>query len=134
MKTFAVKYERDEDGWWVASVPEIEGCHTQGRSIAQARERIREAIMVSSDVVDFEIEDHVRLPKATERLVEKLRALRAKLERDEKETAAALKAAVAALDGLSVRDRGEVLGLSHQRINQIMSAQRPRAKKAAVRR
>src|SRR6266849_4907722 len=43
-KTYTVIYERDEDGWWVASVKEVRGCHTQGRSIQQAEARIRDAL------------------------------------------------------------------------------------------
>jgi predicted RNase H-like HicB family nuclease len=44
MRTYRVIYERDEDGWWVAEVPEVAGCHTQGRTIEQARERILDAL------------------------------------------------------------------------------------------
>lgn len=43
-RTFEVLFEEDEDGWIVASVPALPGCHTQGKTLEQARERIREAI------------------------------------------------------------------------------------------
>lgn len=43
-RTFEVLFEEDEDGWIVASVPALPGCHTQGRTLEQARERIGEAI------------------------------------------------------------------------------------------
>ncbi len=43
MSTYTVRYERDEDGTWLASIPSIQGCHTWGESIPQARERIQEA-------------------------------------------------------------------------------------------
>ena len=36
--------ERDEDGYYVASVAELPGCHTQARTIDELMERIREAI------------------------------------------------------------------------------------------
>ena len=36
--------ERDEEEYYVASVPQISGCHTQGRSLDEVTERIREAI------------------------------------------------------------------------------------------
>jgi predicted RNase H-like HicB family nuclease len=39
-----VLIERDEEGYYVASVPQIPGCHTQGRSLDEVTERIREAI------------------------------------------------------------------------------------------
>jgi len=35
--------ERDEDGFYVATVPQFPGCHTQGRSSGEVVERIREA-------------------------------------------------------------------------------------------
>ena len=41
---FKVLIEQDEKGWYVASVPELPGCYTQGRTLEQVRERIREAI------------------------------------------------------------------------------------------
>ncbi len=44
MTTYKVNYERDEAGWWMASVVGVDGCRTQGRTIKQARSRIREAL------------------------------------------------------------------------------------------
>jgi len=41
---FAVVVERDEDGYYVASVPELPGCHTQARTLDDLTVRIKEAI------------------------------------------------------------------------------------------
>ena len=41
---FTILIEKDEDGWYVASVPDIPGCYTQGKTISQVLERIKEAI------------------------------------------------------------------------------------------
>jgi len=41
---FKVQIEKDEDGWWVATVPALPGCISQGRTPAQARKNIKEAI------------------------------------------------------------------------------------------
>lgn len=41
---FKVIIEQDEDGWFVASVPELPGCYTQGKTLEQVRERIKEVI------------------------------------------------------------------------------------------
>ena len=41
---FSVIFERDEEGYYVASVPELPGCHTQARSLDKIIERVREAI------------------------------------------------------------------------------------------
>ena len=43
VRRFTVVLERDEDGLYVASIPALPGCHTQGRSLDQAMRRIREA-------------------------------------------------------------------------------------------
>ncbi len=39
-----VVFERDEDGWEVASCPTLPGCHSQGRTRSEALANIREAI------------------------------------------------------------------------------------------
>lgn len=41
---FKVIIEQDEDGIFVASVPALPGCHTQGDTYEKALERIREVI------------------------------------------------------------------------------------------
>jgi len=41
---FRVVIEQDEDGLYVASVPDLSGCYTQGKTLEEARKRIREAI------------------------------------------------------------------------------------------
>jgi predicted RNase H-like HicB family nuclease len=47
---YVVTYERDDDDRWVAEVRGLAGCHTQGRTIEQARTRIREAIQAWFDL------------------------------------------------------------------------------------
>ncbi|MCK9271405.1 MAG: type II toxin-antitoxin system HicB family antitoxin [Bacteroidales bacterium] len=41
---FTVIIEKDSEGYLVASVPELPGCHTQATSFDQLNERIKEAI------------------------------------------------------------------------------------------
>lgn len=43
---FTVLIEQDEDGIYVAKVPDIPDCYTQGKTVEQAMERIVEAIRV----------------------------------------------------------------------------------------
>jgi predicted RNase H-like HicB family nuclease len=43
-KKFNVVIERDSEGWLVASVPSLPGCHTQARSFDELDLRIKEAI------------------------------------------------------------------------------------------
>jgi predicted RNase H-like HicB family nuclease len=51
-REFTVIVERDEDGHYVASVPELRGCHTQARSLDKLIARIREAISLCLEVED----------------------------------------------------------------------------------
>ena len=46
IRNFTVLIEQDEDGIYVAKVPDIQGCYTQGKTVQQAMERIKEAIQV----------------------------------------------------------------------------------------
>jgi predicted RNase H-like HicB family nuclease len=42
--------ERDEDGYYVASVPQLPGCHTQAKSLPSLMERIEEAVELCLEV------------------------------------------------------------------------------------
>jgi predicted RNase H-like HicB family nuclease len=50
MREFHVVVERDEDGYYVASVPALRGCHTQAKSLDELMSRIREAIQLCLEV------------------------------------------------------------------------------------
>jgi predicted RNase H-like HicB family nuclease len=47
---FHVVVEKDADGWYVASVPALRGCHTQAKSLDALMKRIREAIVLCLEV------------------------------------------------------------------------------------
>ncbi len=49
-REFNVVIERDEDGYFVASVPALRGCHTQARSLAVLMKRVKEAIKLCLEV------------------------------------------------------------------------------------
>lgn len=40
----SVLVEKDEDGYYIASVTELPGCHTQAKTLDQLTSRIKEAI------------------------------------------------------------------------------------------
>lgn len=123
MRRYTVQYERDEAGWWVATVKGVRGCHTQGRTLEQARRRIREALaLVRRDAKTAALVDAVRLPVAVRGSVVRFQAARTRAEREQARAWATARAAVKALReqlGVSVRDAGVLLGLSHQRVQQI---------------
>ncbi len=59
-RKFNVVIEKDEDGFYIATVPSLSGCHTQAKGMDELLERIKEAISlyleVERDEADFETE------------------------------------------------------------------------------
>ena len=49
-RQFDVVIERDSEGFYVASVPQVVGCHTQGRSLDEVMARVREALELCLEV------------------------------------------------------------------------------------
>ncbi|MDF5720892.1 MAG: type II toxin-antitoxin system HicB family antitoxin [Rhizonema sp. PD37] len=64
-REFNVIIERDADGYFVGSVPNLAGCHTQAKSIEELMERITEAIKLclefeeEQDSLDFVVVQRV---------------------------------------------------------------------------
>ena len=56
MRNFNVIIERDSEGYFVASVPELRGCHTQVKSLDKLIDRIREGIELCLEVQGLERE------------------------------------------------------------------------------
>jgi predicted RNase H-like HicB family nuclease len=50
VREFDVVVERDEDGYYVASVPALRGCHTQAKSLDDLVSRIQEAVELCLEV------------------------------------------------------------------------------------
>lgn len=49
--------EKDQDGFFVADCPEIQGCHTQGNTLEQALTNIRDAIKLHLKILKEEKQD-----------------------------------------------------------------------------
>jgi predicted RNase H-like HicB family nuclease len=125
-KRFTVVYERDETGWWVAQVKQAPAAITQGRTLAEARRRIRQALALALGsnraASPATLVDDIRLPADARRALNAVATSRARLEKDRRLFSKAMNEATAKLlgtVGLSVRDAGELLDVSHQRIQQL---------------
>lgn len=123
-KTYHVRYGRDESGWWVASVRELRGCHTQGRTVDEARRRIVEAMALFADDVDSSsIVDDIKLPISAAKAIREYTDRRKKADQEHRRAGAAARRAVRLLRGgklkMSARDAARLLGLSHQRVHQL---------------
>ena len=119
-------FQLDDGGWWIVTVKGMAGCQTQGKTLATARKRIKEALdlfldkKVSPKATFVEKFD---LPKramkdlnsciASAEAFEELQATRRKATR---------RAAFSLTDaGVSLRDAGDMLGMSGARVQQILS-------------
>jgi len=58
-REFSVIIERDEDGFYVASVPELPGCHTQAKSLDELMRRVEEAVKLCLEVQGEDVSGNV---------------------------------------------------------------------------
>jgi len=58
---FAVVVEKDEKGYYVASVPELPGCHTQAKTLDKLMARVKEAIEVYLEAEGHEPKEEAEL-------------------------------------------------------------------------
>ena len=124
MRTYKVRLERDETGHWIATVPSVPGCHSYGRSLDEARRRIREALaLFVKDARRATLEDDIRLTPQAARLRREVMTARHLADRQSARAAAATREAARVLTRdlrIGVRDTGHLLGVSHQRIHQLL--------------
>ncbi len=59
LREFNVVIEQDEEGYFVASVPALRGCHTQAKSLDVLMKRIKEAITLCLEVDDAPVSNLV---------------------------------------------------------------------------
>lgn len=124
MKKFTVVFEKDEDEWWSVSVREVKGCRTQAKTIEQGLRRIREALSLfvpDAIVAKAELVNVVKVPTHANKVVHAALAKMSKAREIAKNAQKSQIAAAVALEavGVSRRDAAKILGISHQRVQQI---------------
>ncbi len=142
MKTYTVVAERDEAGWWAVRVLELPGVLTQARRLDQVEKFAREAIDLAMKVGQapkgkYDVQIDPRVPGLGDELAA-VRAVRMDAERLQTEAAERTRVIARRLAqrGLTVRDIGAALGVSHQRVAQLVgktSTPKAPAKKTATR-
>lgn len=58
-REFNVVIEKDEDGYFVATVPALRGCHTQAKSLDVLLKRVKEAIELCLEVEEPTLNEFV---------------------------------------------------------------------------
>ncbi len=122
MITYRVVAERDGK-WWGLEVPEIPGTFSQARRLDQVEETIRDAISLMLEVAkdSFDLEIDVQLPQDELAQLRAFKTAQEKAVKAQAESSERARLLVAQLeaDGLTMRDIGQVLGVSHQRVSQL---------------
>jgi len=52
-REFTVVIEKDEDGYFIGTVPQLKGCHTQAKSLDELMARIKEATLLCLEAAAF---------------------------------------------------------------------------------
>ena len=134
MKTYTARLERDKDGRWTVELVEEPRVHTWGRTVDQALARMREAAALWFQIEEDQIELVPRpvLPKSADRTVEQARQAREQARSADRLAIERTRKAAAALTsrGISMRDAAAILGISHQRVHQLLATEVPPRRKA----
>jgi hypothetical protein len=141
MTTYDVHVSREGDQW-LADVPELEGTQTYASNLTALDRYVREIIVLAVDLpasaaADLALRWSYDLGDQLVQQANALRAEREELAVKERQLEQATRELATKLTrdlGLSVRDAGPLLGISHQRVSQLRptakSARPVRAKKA----
>ncbi len=129
MARYRVTYSR-QGPHWVAQVEEPD-ISTYGRNLAAAKSHAREAIATYLEVDridDADLEEEIRLREELGHAISDLVAKRRLVEQLEDEVTDQTRQFAVRLvqDGFSTRDAGEILGISHQRVAQVVEHLRGR--------
>lgn len=116
---------RRSGDWWAIEVPEVAGVHTQVRRLDQAPAMVRDAVSLMTDVPEDSIEVEV-VPEVDEEVsnaIAQAAFMREEAEVMAREATDVIVGVARALTdaGLSLRDAGAVLGISHQRVAQLLN-------------
>ena len=112
--------------WWIVRVPEIRGLFTQVRRLDQVVEWVTDAASMLDDQPEdgWTVTVVPQLGAQNDAVVTSAKLARERLRHAESQSAETNRTAITHLSalGLSTRDIGAILGLSHQRVQQIVAS------------
>jgi DNA-directed RNA polymerase specialized sigma24 family protein len=123
MNTYSAVASRD-GRFWLVHIPELDK-YTQARNLVEVEPMARDLIALLLDVPEdsFQLGIKVELPDSVRHHMELAAKLRDEAAHAQAEAASEYRAAANELkaDGLTVRDIGKALGVSHQRVQQLVA-------------
>lgn len=121
---YTVKAERGAGPVWVLQCEEMPGAISETRTLADAERRMREAISFAADVPAGEVEVDLQVEVGVRSLLAEAAAHRAEAERLAGLASSVHRQVAQALneEHVSMRDIGVILGVSHQRVHQLISS------------
>lgn len=132
VRTYTARLEQEKDGRWSVELEEEPRVHTWGKTVDQALARMREAaaLWFQTDEASIDLIPSPVLPKAAGRTVEQARQARVQARSADRLAIETTKRAAVALAsrGISMRDAAAILGISHQRVHQLLISDEPRRK------
>lgn len=115
---------RRDGRFWYLEIPALNGA-TQARRLGEVDEMARDyiAVMTDADPSSFDIRVELRLPEDVRSHLSRASELREQAAAAQSSAAEEVRVAARALkdSGLTIREVGTALGVSHQRAHQLVS-------------
>lgn len=125
VRTFTVTAERTPRGWWVLEAPEV-GAVSQVRRLSQVADEMREAVAHLAGLPESDVAIAVEtvLPEEFTLALSEARRMRAVADEAVAGAAAAARRAAKTLSvqGYTVRDIGQLMNVSPQRVSQLVNS------------
>jgi DNA-directed RNA polymerase specialized sigma24 family protein len=134
--TYEVRATRSGD-WWAIDVPGLLGAHTQARRLDHVEHMAREVISLLLDIPEdsFDVRVQAELDDEWARLLRETREARSAADEASERAQRLVRTAIVTLQGagLSTREVGQLLGVTHQRVQQLAAHTSKGATNAAKR-
>jgi predicted RNase H-like HicB family nuclease len=122
--TYTATCQRSQ-GWWAIRIPEVRGAFSQARRLHEVERMVRDVVALALEVPadSFDVRVDVTLSEPSQHVLDRALELRHEAQMAAASAARATIEAVRSMidrDGLTIREAGQLLGLSHQRVAQLM--------------
>jgi predicted RNase H-like HicB family nuclease len=111
--------------WWAIEVPEVPGLFTQVKRLDQVEAMVRDAAAALTGELEesFDVDVQPQIPESVAELIDHAKQLTEEAGKVQRNASLETKKAAALMkeDGMTVRDIGVVMGVSYQRISQILA-------------